>query len=240
MADAGWSDDDTEAYLRLAPYVVPERERQVAIVVDLVRAVPARGDVLDLGCGAGPLTAALLAALPDVRVHAFDGSAAMLERARTAAPAGERLRTAQVDLAARGWRSFDEPLRAVVSSLAIHHLDTANKRALFADLYRLLAPGGVFVLADILRPTRSVGQAVAGTMWDEETRRRALAIDGDDRGFRAFQQARWNCFQTAEVDPVDKPSSLREQLGWLEDGGFVDVDVHWLLAGQVLLSAWKP
>jgi tRNA (cmo5U34)-methyltransferase len=66
---------------------------------------------------------------------ALDGSAAMRERTRaTCGAAADRLTVAAFDLAARDWRAFAEPPHAIVSSLAIHHLDSSEKRALFRDL----------------------------------------------------------------------------------------------------------
>lgn len=46
--------------------------------------------------------------------------------------------------------------------------------------------------------------------------------------------------QKQELFSIDKPSPLFDQLRWLENAGFVDVDVHWMLAGHALFSARKP
>jgi tRNA (cmo5U34)-methyltransferase len=237
MSEVTWSEDLSSTYRAIARYAVPERERQVRLAVELVAASTAPGDVLDLCCGEGELAAAVHTALPEVRLLAYDGSASMLEVVRA------RLADAEVvtlDLAATDWRRFAAPLRAVVSSLAVHHIDGEAKRALFADLSRALAPDGVFVLADMVRPARSVGHRVAGWMWDEEVRRRALALDGDEGGFERFRAADWNNFHRGEFDPVDQPSTLVEHVDLLRAAGFVDVDLHWMVAGQMLLSAWKP
>jgi tRNA (cmo5U34)-methyltransferase len=234
-----WTEAESATHRDLSLYAVPERERQIAIVETLVRAADIGGDVLDLCCGEGLLTETLLHALPGVTVHAYDGSASMLEATRRRAGAADRLRTRVIDLAALDWRRFDPPLRAVVSSLAIHHLDDAGKRLLFADLHAALAPGGVFVLADVIRPATTVGHAIAARMWDEEVRRRALALDGSEAGFEAFQRADWNHFRHDALDPIDQPSTVAEHLTWLREAGFRDVDLHWMMAGQALFSGWK-
>lgn len=241
MSDSSsvWTEAESALYRDLSRYAVPERERQIAIVETLVRAADTGGDVLDLCCGEGLLTEALLRALPGVTVHAYDGSESMLETTRRRSEAADRLRTRVIDLAARDWREFDPPLRAVVSSLAIHHLDDAGKRALFADLRAALAPGGVFVLADVIRPTTAIGHEVAARMWDEEVERRALALDGTKAGYEAFRRADWNHFRHEVLDPIDQPSTVAEHLTWLQEAGFRDVDLHWMMAGQVLLSGWK-
>jgi tRNA (cmo5U34)-methyltransferase len=234
-----WSEAESRTYRDLSAYAVPERERQVAIITTLVCAAQAKGAVLDLCCGEGLLSEALLRALPEAGVHAYDGSDSMLQAARARAGATGRLVTRRIDLAATDWRLFEPPLRAVVSSLAIHHLDDAGKRALFADLHAALAPGGVFVLADLIRPAAAVGHAIAAELWDEEVRRRSLALDGTLAGFEVFRRADWNHFRHAEPDPIDKPSTLLEQLDWLRAAGFADVDAHWMTAGQVIASGWR-
>ena len=236
---AVWSEAESRTYRDLSDYAVPERERQVAILTTLVCAAQAEGDVLDLCCGEGLLSEALLRALPEVGVHAYDGSESMLQATRERAGSPERLVTREIDLAATDWRRFEPPLRAVVSSLAIHHLDDAGKRTLFADLHAALAQGGVFVLADVIRPAAAVGHAIAAELWDEEVRRRSLALDGTLEGLDAFRRADWNHFRHAELNPIDKPSTLVEQLDWLRSAGFSDVDAHWMTAGQVIVSGWR-
>ncbi len=141
----------------------------------------------------------------------------MRERTRaTCGAAADRLAVAAFDLAGRDWRAFAEPPHAIVSSLAIHHLDGGEKRALF----RGLAP--------------------AAQQWDEAVRARALALDGDLRAFAEFQRLGWNYFRDPDGNPIDKPSSLAEQLAWLAEAGFAGVDCHWLLAGHAIFSGRKP
>ncbi len=234
-----WSEAETVVYRDLSHLAVPERERQIAIIAALVQAADVPGAVLDLCCGEGLTTKALLDALADVHLLAYDGSETMLAETHARSSAPDRITTKQIDLAATGWRRFDQPLRAVVSSLAIHHLDGAEKQVLFADIHSALAPGGVFVLADVLEPATAAGYAIAANMWDEEVKRRSKALDGSLQGFAAFQETEWNHFHHQQPDPIDKPSLLSDQLTWLTDAGFRDIDLHWMLAGQFLVSGWK-
>lgn len=163
--------------------------------------------------------------------------------ASTKATAGDheaRLITQEFRLEASDWRRPDFRAHAVVSSLAVHHLDGDRKQTLFRDLFGILAPGGVFVLADLVAPLRDVGIAVAARMWDEAVQARALALDGDLAAFERFQAEDWNYYAMKESDPVDKPSSLFDQLRWIEAAGFRDVDVHWMKAGHAIVSALRP
>lgn len=239
QTDPAWTEEDSEVYRELSSVAVPDRERQIAIVTELVAGAQADGPILELCSGEGLWTRALLDALPGATVIACDGSESMLEETRRTAGDPARLETRLFDLAADDWRTYDGELRAVVSSLAVHHLDGGGKRTLFADLHRALRPGGVFVLADVIRPATRLGDGIAARMWDEETRRRSQARDGTLAAYERFSAAGWNHFHDEAPDPVDKPSAVREHFDWLGEAGFTDVDMHWMLAGQALFSAWK-
>ena len=144
----GWSEADSENFIDYGRYYVPEREQQIETICSLIPDTPPPSHVVELCCGEGLLSHALLERLPNATVHAFDGSPKMLAHTRTRlAQFGDRFDTTQFDLAASDWRAFPWPLTGVVSSLAIHHLDGPGKAALFADVARALAPGGVFVVA---------------------------------------------------------------------------------------------
>ena len=233
----GWDEDNSRSFLDYGRYFVPERERQIGIIGELIPPPPDGALLVELCSGEGLLSRALLERFPACRLLALDGSAAMRERTRaTCGAMADRLAVAAFDLAARDWRAFAEPPHAIVSSLAIHHLDGGEKRALFRDLAAALASGGVLVIADIVRPPDARGLATAAQQWDEAVRARALALDGDLQAFAAFQRLKWNYFRDPDGDPIDKPSSLAEQLVWMAEAGFIGVDCHWLLAGHAIFS----
>lgn len=108
--------------------------------------LPLRGDetVLELGCGAGRDTEALLAALPNGHVLALDGSAQMVEhtRARCGGPdgtAGGRLTMLQADLR-RPLELADASVDAVFSVATLHWVP--DHASVFAEIARVLRPGG--------------------------------------------------------------------------------------------------
>jgi SAM-dependent methyltransferase len=105
--------------------------------------------VLDLGGGTGSTTRAVLDARPGARVVLVDENPDMLAVAHEFLPPANVERTVVADLADP---PPDGPFDLVVSALAVHHLDGAQKRALFASVRRLLAPGGRFALADVIVP----------------------------------------------------------------------------------------
>ena len=233
---AGWDEHDSHDFIDLGRFFVPDREEQVAAVLDMVPD-PGDGLLVDLCCGEGLLSRALLERFPRARVLAMDLSPAMLEHARAALAAyGERFTARQFDLAERSWRSFPEPVRAFVSSLAVHHLDGAGKRELFLDLAAALAPGGAVVIADLVKPATPASHQIAARAWDGAVRRRSLELAGHLGPYEKFRDERWNLYADPEPDPIDQPSPLLDQLRWLEAAGLTGVDVCWLKAGHAVFG----
>lgn len=235
-----WDEEDSQFFIEYGRYFVPERETQIEIICDLIPAIDGLQHVVDLSCGEGVLCRAILDRFPAYHVHGLDISPTMLETAMQALSRyGERFDTQLFDLPDSSWRNFPWPLRAVVSSLAIHHLDDEQKQQLSRDVYTMLAPGGVFIIADLIWPTTQAGINVAGKGWDEATRQRALQLDGNLSAYEQFYTRDWNSFTLAEPDPFDKMTSLYSQLKWLEQAGFANIDVYWMKAGHAIFGGIK-
>ncbi len=238
--EAGWDEANSREFIDLGRFFVPEREEQIAAVLDLIPD-PGDGLLVDLCCGEGLLSRTLLERFPRARVLALDLSPTMLAQARaTCADHSGRFDTRPFDLADRSWRTFPEPVRAFVSSLAIHHLDGEGKRQLYRDLAAALAPGGALVIADLVQPATPASQALAAKAWDDAVRRRSLELSGGLGPYKKFIEMSWNLWAEAEPDPIDKPSTLLDQLRWLEEAGLGGVDVCWLKAGHAVFGGMRP
>lgn len=92
--------------------------------------------VIDAGCGSGRVTAVLLDALPEGRVIAIDGSAAMLAEARSLL-GDERVSYIHSDLLDL---DLDEAADAVFSNAVFHWI--SDHERLFERLSAALRPGG--------------------------------------------------------------------------------------------------
>jgi ubiquinone/menaquinone biosynthesis C-methylase UbiE len=105
--------------------------------------------VLDVGCGTGNLLRSTGKRYRKVELVGLDPDPKMLARA------GRKARRAR--LAVQFDRGFAQELPypdgsfdRVFSSLMLHHLDTASKDALLAEIRRVLRPDGLLVLADVV------------------------------------------------------------------------------------------
>lgn len=117
--------------------------------------------VLDVGCGTGNLLRSTGKRHPDVDLVGLDPDPRALARA------GRKVRRA--GLAVRLDRGFaqelpypDNSFDRVLSSLMLHHLDSASKDALLAEVHRVLRPDGLLVLADVVLDEHGHGH---GTGW---------------------------------------------------------------------------
>jgi SAM-dependent methyltransferase len=167
--------------------------------------------ILDLGTGDGRLLALLQVDRQEMLGVGLDFSELMLEAARERFGDDERIELVEHDLA--------EPLPAlgrfdaVVSSMAIHHLEHERKRSLYGEVFDLLEPGGVFANFE------HVASA---------THRLHLAF------FAAIGEPLEN------EDPSDRLLDVETQLGWLRELGFDDVDCYWKWLEMALLIGVKP
>jgi len=148
---------------------------------------------------------------PELAATGLDFSALMLERARRRFAGEERVELIEHNLSQPlpDLGRFD----AVVSSLAIHHLEHERKRSLYAEVFELLEPGGVFAnFEHVASPTERLHEAFFA------------AID----------------VPIEDADPSDRLLDVETQLGWLRELGFEDVDCYWKWLEMALLIGVRP
>lgn len=166
--------------------------------------------VLDLGAGTGLFAALLRDRRPASRVHLVDASDAMLAQARQRFAGAEGVSFATGDMATA---DLGGPWDAVISALAIHHLDHAGKRALFGRIRRALKPGGWFVNAEQIAAPDPVSEERQVQRWYAAIRAAGL----DEAGVAA----------ATERMRHDICASVEDQLAWMREAGFVQVDSPW-------------
>jgi tRNA (cmo5U34)-methyltransferase len=197
---------DPEVYDAPRRRLVPDFDRFYGTAAELVAELGVdQPEVLDLGAGTGLLSAAVLAAVPGARLTLLDGAAPMLAVAR------QRLGDVPTIVADLTDPLPAGPFDAVVSALAIHHLDDAGKRDLFARIRAVLRPGGVFVNAEQVCGPTPADQA----RYEAAHERDARALGSDD--------AEWDAAVVRMSH--DRCAPVEDQVAWLRAAGFDAVDV---------------
>lgn len=187
---------------------------------------------LDLGAGTGNVTAALRQRFPQAALVALDGAPAMLDVARARVPDAAFV---ERSFGARGWTRDLGTYDAVTSAGAVHHLDARGKRRLMKDVFSLLRPGGVLVLADpVAGETRAQARLYEDAWVSLIARNLAAAgkavAEADIRREHRRVQRREG----------DRPSPLRHQLRWLCEAGFTRVDCWWKSFGFAVFGGVRP
>ena len=226
MSGEVWKDRQVaSAFLDERSLLIPDRERQLEVLLRCLRFAPrAPRRVLDLGCGDAILLATVLEAFPEATGIALDFSPLMLEQARARlARFGARARIVEADLGTSAWpTSLNEPFDAIISGFAIHHLADARKRALYQEIWNLLAEGGMFLNAEHVASSSSRGEEIFNDAMAEHLFQRRR-----ERGEAVT-------FEHVKRDLLERPDRaanslalVEDQCAWLRELGFREVDCYW-------------
>ena len=134
---------DPDTYVKIVRDEVPDYDRVQDELARATEGVQARR-VLELGTGTGVTSRRVLERHPSAELIGVDSSEHMLAVADLPG-ADLRLQDLREGLP-------EGPFDLVFSALAIHHLDGPGKADLFARVAAALAPGGRFVMADVIVP----------------------------------------------------------------------------------------
>ncbi|HTS04472.1 MAG TPA: class I SAM-dependent methyltransferase [Candidatus Eisenbacteria bacterium] len=201
------SSEHVKDYLQQADLISHRGEGEAALL-EFIPAGTRR--ILDLGTGDGRLLALVRSEHPETDAVAVDFSPAMLEAARKRFAEDSRVTVVEynMDASLPALGKFD----VVISSFAIHHLVHERKRALYAEVYGLLNPDGVFCnLEHVASPSQR--------LHEEFLQRIGFTVETED--------------------PSNKLLDLETQLRWFREIGFVDADCHWKWRELALLCGRK-
>lgn len=235
-----WNEDDSRTFILLGMMAVPSREEQMATIAALL---PFEQDddfrVVELSTGEGLLAFTVLDCYPNARLLGLDLSVTMLARAsEILVPFLSRCDLEEFDLQEKDWLGRIDGAHCVMSSLTIHHLGGAAKQDLFRNVFDRLAPGGAFVIADLVHPQRAEASALFAGAWDFSAEAQSILESGTHDPYELFLKERWNHYRYP--DDLDTPSPLFDQLRWLHDAGYEGVDCFWMRAGHAVYGGYKP
>lgn len=209
----------TEAILRCFP-------RYDEMLWALLEYLPDRSyhSILELGCGTGNLTVLATQKWPEANLLAVDLSADSIDvcRSRLADRPNIDYRTCDFRDLEFNPGQFD----LVISSISIHHLNSAEKQTLFRQIEGWLQPGGVLGYVDQFASATAELSRKQLANW----KRIALAAGSTNDEWQMWMQ------HAADHDHHD---TLADQMAWLNAAGFGDIDCPWRYLLWTLLTAEK-
>lgn len=200
---------DAKDYDSMRRCLVPPFDAFYGAALDVIEDWRPTSDfrVLDLGAGTGLFSSLLQNRFKNARLHLIDASEAMLKQAKqrfseNPSVSFEVADMERVDLGV----SWD----AIISALAIHHLEDDAKKDLFRRIRAALRPDGLFVNAE---------QVAGATQQSDERNIRMW-----NRGIRALEAPEDEIAKAAERMAFDRCASVGDQMDWMKEAGFADVD----------------
>jgi tRNA (cmo5U34)-methyltransferase len=216
----------------------PIREVQTAMAL---RMIPQPIDqpirVLDLGAGYGALAVAVLRDRPKASAVCVDASEAMVTLGRERnTDLKDRIKFIQASLETTDWlKAVDGKLDAVISSRALHHFtEHGRRRDIFKEAYSLLLPNGCFINADNVRAPTSALSERYKLARDEWLDRMVRESSGGKTTLADLKAATPSSYHGPHNNGY-----LDQELAWLKEAGFVDVDCFWKLGTTVVYGGFK-
>jgi SAM-dependent methyltransferase len=196
-----WEEENSQDFIDYGKYFVPDREIQINCICEVIPPPSESAYILDLCCGEGLLTRALLDKFPESHVYGLDGSLKMIAHIeKTLVAYGERFKARQFDLAASDWRDF-----SAISTLTMHHFLPERKVTIYRKVREALRTAGIYVEGD---QATTVEEEKSILYWYN---RWIAKLPGGDR-------AEWNYDIT--LSPGTQARILRE-------AGFSEVQLAW-------------
>lgn len=166
--------------------------------------------VLDLGAGTGSFAAHVAAVYPNAQFVLMDVADKMLDAARERFKGqGNKFSFEIADYRdLKGTGDYD----LVISSLSIHHLTDDEKASLFKTIFGLLKPAGAFINIDQIRGETETLRRLNWNRWLKHVQSSGATEEQ---------------IQTSITrrTTYDKDALLSDQIAWLKQAGFSDVEI---------------
>ncbi len=203
-------------------FLIPCFKDFYSACLPLVKSLTHAKTVLDIGAGTGLFTQFIYDLNPNLRFTLTDLSGQMLNVARERFEGKNNFEYIELDFS-------KEPLPGkydlIISGLAIHHLEDADKAKLYKSCYQALNEGGLFINADQVAGKNLLFDSLYKYYWRE-----TVSNSGLDREalIQAFERTK-----------LDKLAPLETQLKMLEKAGFNEVDCIYKNMNFVVFGGFK-
>lgn len=193
-------------------------------------------NLLDLGAGDGLATAEVMKRQPVTSATLTDFSEPFLDGARSRfAESGLDAEYITGDFRETDWHAAVEargPFDMVVSRFAIHHIPHEMKQSLYGKILQWLKPGGMFVNIEHTESASPMYNAAHDRLMVE----RITAGNGSSDNFDEVYAS----YRVRADGGANILAPVCDQLSWLRELGFVDVDCAFKCFELAVFAGRKP
>jgi len=216
-------EENAKYFLESERGAVPGTEVQLGIIGSIVKNwLPNPSRILDIGCGDGILGRFLLDSFPSASSVFIDFSDPMLNAARENLSNTANSIIIKADFATPKWTDNVEsqiPFDIVISGFAIHHQPDDRKKEIYAEIYDLLTPGGIFLNLEHVESSTPEVEHLFEEYYIEHLHNFQLKSDPE-----ASRETVAEGFINRPDKDEDQLASVEAQCEWLRELGFKDVD----------------
>lgn len=218
----------SQTYLEGVRGAIPQAQVQLDVMLRLIEATGVEVTaVLDLGCGDGILGQIVLDSYPTAHGVFLDFSTPMLTAAAQRLATYQNITLIEADYGTEGWQTivnrqsqianFD----VIVSGYSIHHQPDGRKKAIYAEIFQLLRPGGIFINVEHVASTSDWGKSLFDEMFID-----ALHSYHQQNGSSQSRPQIANDFYNRPDKEANLLAPIELQCQWLRDIGFERVDCY--------------
>lgn len=216
-------EQEAKKYDEIILTLIPNYRQMVEVLVSIL---PFKQhqifSVIDLGCGTGTISREIKNTFPNINLTCVDIAKNMLDIA--SAKNGPDTILIHADF---NTFVFPQKYDAIVSSLALHHLEAdEDKQGFYAKIFGALNDGGIFVNIDVVTSDDSLLQQVNLQKWKNFMVNNTSIDEVENK---------WLPNYYAE----DRPISLLRHLEMLKETGFSMVDVVYKYYNYAVYCARK-
>jgi SAM-dependent methyltransferase len=227
-------------YLEGVRGAIPLAAQQIELILLILGQVPRKiKRFMDLGCGDGILGRALFGQCPDARGVFLDFSETMIAAARDQLIGSPYEAVFMVqDYGQPDWVQAvveQSPFDAIVSGFSIHHQPDQRKKAIYKELFDLLAPGGLFLNLEHVASASESGQGIFDQYFIE-----SLCRHHDRVGTKKTQEQIALEYHHRPDKAANILAPMENQCQWLREIGFEQVDCYFKILELALFGGKRP
>jgi len=166
--------------------------------------------ILDLGCGNGNISGHILQKFPDAIYTLVDASREMIELCQ------KKFSNYNVSCIESYFQNFsfkEAKYDLVVAGFSLHHCNSKEKKELFKKIFASLKKSGIFACSDLMISKDNSEHSKLNDRWKSFVH-------------KTFPNGgKWEWLME-HYNEFDKPDDLKDQLRWLQQIGFRNIDVR--------------